>query len=76
MIGGSKACFTKKYQQQSPCSFAYKDQCIDDRLFLYRRKNAVNRFIKAILKEYRYCRKVMKKNLKKMKKKNANKKKN
>ena len=45
--------YTEKYQGHIPCSFAYKVVCIDDRIsksvVLYRGKNAVNKFIKAIL---------------------------
>ena len=61
--------YTKKYQDHVPCSFAYKVVCIDDRfskpIFVFRGKNAVYIFIKAILEEYKYCKKVMKKHLKK-----------
>ena len=62
---GNNVSYTKKYQQHIPCRFTYKVLCIDDRfskpIVLYRGKNAVNRFIKVNHKEYRYCRKVMKK---------------
>ena len=63
--GGSNASYTKKYQEHIPCSFAYKVVCIDDRfsksiVILQRKKNAVSKFIKAILKEYRYRKKVIK----------------
>ena len=48
-----------------PCSFAYKVVCIDDRftkpIVVFRGKNAAYEFIKAILEEYEYCKKVMKK---------------
>ena len=47
-----------------PCSFAYKVVCVDDKfskpVVLYRGKNAVYRFIDAILGEYNYCRRVTK----------------
>ena len=53
--------YTKKYQGHIPCSFAYKVVCIDHRfskpVVLYRGKNAVNKFIEVILKEYDYCKK-------------------
>ena len=53
--------YTKKYQNHIPCSFASKVVCIDDRfskpVVLYREKNAVNKFIEAILGEYDYCKK-------------------
>ena len=53
--------YTKKYQDHISCSFAYKVVCIDDRFtkrtFVYRGENAAYEFIKAILKEYKFCRK-------------------
>ena len=61
--------YTKKYQDHIPCSFAYKVVCIDDRftkpIVVYRGENAAYEFIKAILKEYKYCKKVMKKHFNK-----------
>ena len=65
-IGIDNECFpyTRKYQDHIPCSFAYKVVCIDDRfgkdVALYRGKNAVFKFISSILREYGYCRKMMK----------------
>ena len=57
--------YTEKYQDQVPCSFAWKVVCTDNKfstkIVLYIEKNAVYRFIEAILKEYHYCKKVMKK---------------
>ena len=57
--------YTKKYKDHVPCSFACKVVCIDDRITkpvdVYRGKNAAYEFIKAIVKEYKYCRKVMRK---------------
>ena len=54
---------TGKYQEHIPCSFAYKVACIDDRFtkptVIYRGENAAYKFIKAILKEYKYCKKIM-----------------
>ena len=56
---------SKKYQDHIPCSFAYKVVCIDDKftkpIVVFRGENAAYEFIKAILKEYEYCKKVMKK---------------
>ena len=47
---------TEKYQDHIFCSFAYKVVCVLIINFvLYRRKNAVYKFIKAILEEYGYC---------------------
>ena len=57
--------YTKKYQDHIPNSFAYKVVFVDDKLskqvVLYRGKNAVYKFIDAILKEYSYCKKNNKK---------------
>ena len=56
--------YTNKYNHV-PCSFAYKVVCIDNRfskpIVVYRGENAASEFIKEILKEYEYCKKVMKK---------------
>ena len=61
--------YTKKYQDQIPCSFAYKVVCIGDRftkrIVVYRGENSVDEFIKAILGEYKYCKKVIKKHFNK-----------
>ena len=61
--------YTKKYQDHIPCSFAYKVVCVDDRftkpIVVYRGENAAYEFIKAILKEYKYCKKVMNKHFNK-----------
>ena len=60
-----KVLYTKKYQDHVPCSFAYKVLRIDDRftkpIVVYRGENVAYEFIKAILKEYKSCKKVMKK---------------
>ena len=54
--------YTKNYQDHVPCSFACKVVCIDDRftkpIVIYRGENAAYEFIKAILREYKYCKKV------------------
>ena len=46
--------YTEKYQAHIPCSFVYKVVCVDTKFSkkscFYRRKNAVYRFIKVILK--------------------------
>ena len=61
----SNSSYTRKYQDHVPCSFAYKVVCVDNKYSkknnLYRGKDAVNKFIKSILKEYNYCRSVVKK---------------
>ena len=52
---------TKKYHDHVPCSYAFKVVCIDNRfskpIVVYRSKNAAYEFIKAIIKEYKYCKK-------------------
>ena len=60
---------TKKYHDHVPCSYAFKVACIDNRLskptVVYRGKNAAYEVIKAILKEYKYCKNIMKKHFNK-----------
>ena len=60
-----KVLTQKKYQDHIPCSFAYKVVCIDDKfskpIVIYRGKNSAYKFIKAILKDYKYCKKIRKK---------------
>ena len=61
--------YSKKYQDHIPCSFAYKLVCVDDKftkpIVVFRGENAAYEFIKAIFKEYQYCKKVMKKHFNK-----------
>ena len=61
--------YTKKYHDHIPCSYAYKIVCIDDRfsksIVVYRGENAAYEFIKAILKEYKYCKKIRNKHFNK-----------
>ena len=61
--------YTKKYHEHVPCSYAFKVVCIDDRfskpIVVFRGENVAYEFIKAILKEYEYCKKVMKKHFNK-----------
>ena len=56
--------YTRKYQDHIPCSFAYKVVCVDNKyskkIVLYKGRNDVNKFIKSILNEYNYCRKIKK----------------
>ena len=56
--------YTKKYHEHVPCSYAYKVVCTDDRfskpIVVYRGENAAYKFIKAILEERKYCKKIMK----------------
>ena len=61
--------YTKKYHGHVPCSFAYKVVCIDDRftksVVVYKGERAAYEFIKAILEEHKYCRKIMNKHFNK-----------
>ena len=61
--------YTEKYQARIPCSFDYKVACVDNefgkKIVLHRGRNAVYRFIEAILKEYDYCKKMIKKHFNK-----------
>ena len=60
---------TEKYQDHISCSFAYKVACVDNKsskkVVFYRGKNAVYSFIKAILEEYDYCRRMIKRHFNK-----------
>ena len=64
-----KVLTQKKYQDHIPCSFAYKVVCIDDKfskpIVVYRGKNAAYEFIKAMLKKYKYCKKIKNKHFNK-----------
>ena len=57
--------YSRRYEDHIPCSFAYKPVSADDKftkpIVVFRGGNASDEFIKAILKEYRYCKKAMKK---------------
>ena len=56
--------YTEKYQAHIPCSFADKVVCVDNKfskvVVRYRGQNAVYKFIEAVLKMHKYCRKVIK----------------
>ena len=60
----SNSSYTRKYEDHIPCSFAYKVVCIDNKfskkVVLYRGKDPVYKFIKSVLREYSYCKKVIK----------------
>ena len=61
--------YSKKYQDHIPCSFAYKLVCVDDKfcksIVDFRGENAAYEFIKTILIEYQFCKKVVKKHFNK-----------
>ena len=63
MLNVMKVLTQKIYQDHFPCSFAYKAVCVDDKftkpIVLFRSENAASDFTKAILKEYKYCNKIM-----------------
>ena len=65
----NEGSYTEKYQDHIPCSFAYKIVCIDDKFtkptIIYRGENATYEFIKAILVEYKYCKKIINKHFNK-----------
>ena len=56
--------YSKKHQDHIPCSFAYKLVCVEDKfsklIVVFRGEGAAFIFIEAILKEYEYCKQVMK----------------
>ena len=60
----NEGSYTDKYQDHIPCSFAYKVVCIDDKFTrltsVYRGENAAYEFMKVILEEYKYCKKIIK----------------
>ena len=66
---GDNVSYTEKNQAHIPCSFSDKLVCIDNKfskpVILYRRKYVVYKFIEAILEEYDYCKKVIRKHFNK-----------
>ena len=68
-IESYEGSYSKKYLDHVPCSFAYKLGCVDDEftkpIFVFRGKNAAYKFMEVILKEFEYCKKVMKKHFNK-----------
>ena len=61
--------YSKKYQHHVPYSFAYKLVWVDDKftkpIVVFRGEDAAYEFIKAIVKKYQYCKKVMNKHFNK-----------
>ena len=61
--------YSKKIQNPVPCSFTYKLVFVHDEftkpIVAFRGENAAYEFIKAIFKEYQYCKKVTKKHFNK-----------
>ena len=64
MMKNDNTSYTKIYQRHIPCSFTYEFLCVNDKfnksVVLYRGKNAINKFIEAILQEYGNCKKLIK----------------
>ena len=60
---------TKKYHDHVLCNYTLKVVCIDNTfskpIVVYRGENAAYEFVKAILKEYKYCKNIMKKHFNK-----------
>ena len=56
--------YTKKYDEHVPFSYAYKVVGIDDKfsktIVVSKGQNAAYKFIKSILQEHKYCKKIMK----------------
>ena len=69
MLKFLKVLTHKKYHEHVPCSYAYKVVFIDDKFskstIIYRDENAAYKFIKAVLEEYKYCKKIIKKHFNK-----------
>ena len=61
--------FTRKYQDPTPCSFAYKVVGVDDRFtkltVVYRGENTAYEFINEIIQQHKYCRKIRNKHFNK-----------
>ena len=64
-----EASYSRKYLDHVLCSFAYKLVCVDDKftkpIVAFREENAAYEFVKALLKEYQYCKRLMKKHFNK-----------
>ena len=64
-VKSNEGFYTERYQEHISCSFSHKLVCVDNKfskpIFVSRGENADYKFIEAILKEYEYCIKIMKK---------------
>ena len=64
MLNVMKVLTQKKYHEHVPCSYDFKIVCIDDRFskptVVYSVENAAYKFNEAILKEHKYCKKIIK----------------
>ena len=63
-VESCEGSYSKKYQDNISFSSAYKLVCVDDKftksIVVFRGESAAYEFVKAILKEYQYCKKVIK----------------
>ena len=68
-IISNKYQFHLKFKDHVPCSFAYNLICVDDEftkpIAVFSGENAAYEFIEAIIKEFEYCEKVIKKHFNK-----------
>ena len=59
-----KSSYSKKYQDPNPCSFAYNVIFVDNKFtkpaVVFRGEIAAYDFVNVIIKEYEYCKKVIK----------------
>ena len=67
IVKNSNTSYTEKYQAHIPFCFAYKVVFVNDKfsklVLLYRRKNALNRFIRTIFRKNNYWKKMIKEHL-------------
>ena len=65
-IPSDENSYTEAYQKHKDCGYGYKVVCCYDDEYtkpeqIYKGKNAVHLFMEAMLKEVKYCKRVMKK---------------
>ena len=64
-VKSNEGFYTERYQEHISYSFSHKLVCVDNKfskpIVVSRGENADYKFIEAILKEYEYCIKIMKK---------------
>ena len=68
-VESCQSSYSKKCQDHVRCCFAYKLICVDDEftkpIIIFRSANGAYKFIEPIFKEFKYCKKVMKKHFNK-----------
>ena len=60
----NKKSFTEEYQKHTDCGYAYKIVCCYNDKYskpteIYRGENVVNKFMNQMLKEVKYCQKIL-----------------